>query len=309
VGTYDSGVASCDAHADSVVLGRSRRIESEPLPFVLLDRIPNGVCLVGVVRSLETMEGSEMKKLLTLLALAVVATPAAFAQSNDNNGARVGKAGFLLNVKAFAECPDGNFMGSHRHQISIQADYTGVATDNTARVNKIFLGPGTGFLVQDGNACDETGAYINLPVTPANCRNCNSPTPTFREYEVRARVVGKPGGAATMTSCVEMLEIDPVTQAEIATSLCSVGQDNIRVATRNTGGGRLQNQWENVSTELLTVCVDTSGDGVCDDRIGLFDSRGEGYWWNFDTAGQPHLQLVFLAVPPSQSGGGNFSGN
>jgi hypothetical protein len=134
--------------------------------------------------------------------------------------------------------------------------------------------------------------------------------PTFREYEVRTRVVGKPGGRATITGCLEMIEVDAVTQVETATQLCSVGQDNIRVAARNTGGGRIQNQWENVSTQLLTVCVDTSGDGVCDNRIGLFDSRGEGYWWNFDTAGQPHLQLVFFAVPPGSSGGGgSLSGN
>jgi hypothetical protein len=71
------------------------------------------------------------------------------------------------------------------------------------------------------------------------------------------------------------------------------------VVVRNTGGGRTQNQWVNASAQLLTVCVDTSGDGVCDDRIGLFDSLGEDYWWNFDTAGRPHVQLVFFAVPPS----------
>jgi hypothetical protein len=247
-----------------------------------------------------------MNRLITLVALAVLATPAAFAQVSDgNNGARVGKTGFLLNVKAFAECPTGDFTGSRRHQISVQADFTGIATDNTAKINKIFLGSGPGFQVQDGNACDDTGAHIQLPITARNCRNCDSPSMTFREYEVRARVVGKPGGRATMTGCIEMLEIDPVTQAEIATSLCSVGHDNIHVATRNTTGGRTQNEWQNVSADLLTVCVDTTGDGVCDDRIGLFDSLGEGYWWNFDTAGHPHIQLVFLAVPPSSSSGGN----
>ena len=247
-----------------------------------------------------------MKRLFTFLALVVLATPAALAQSsngnNSNNGARVGKAGFLLNVSAFEQCPAGEFTGSNRHQIAVQADYTGVATDNTAKVNKIFLSSGPGFQVQDGNACDETGAYVQLPINAANCRNCSDPTlpaPMFREYQVRARVVGKPGGRATITSCVEMMEIDPVTQAEIATSLCSVGAQNIRVAARNTGGGKTQNQWENASAQLLTVCVDTSGDGVCDDRIGLFDSLGEDYWWNFDTAGRPHVQLVIFPVPPS----------
>jgi hypothetical protein len=51
------------------------------------------------------------------------------------------------------------------------------------------------------------------------------------------------------------------------------------------------------------VCVDTSGDGVCDERIGLFDSRGRDYWWSFDNSGRPHVQLVLFAAP--QLTGGN----
>ena len=243
-----------------------------------------------------------MKKLLMLLLLAVMVTPGAFAQSAKGNGARVGRTGFLLNVKAFAQCPKGAFTGSHRHQIAVQADFTGVATDDTVRVNKIFLDSGPGFHVQDGNACDDSGAYFQLPVTAGNCRNCageSLPAPTFREYEVRARVVGKPGGRATITGCIDMLMTDPATQAEIATPFCSVGQNNIQVAVRGTGGGPSQNAWLNVSAQLLTVCVDRSGDGICDDRIGLFDRVGAGYWWNLDTAGNPYLQLVFLPVPQS----------
>ena len=45
-----------------------------------------------------------MRKLLTLLALTVLAANGALAQSG-NNGARVGKNGFLLNVIAFERCP------------------------------------------------------------------------------------------------------------------------------------------------------------------------------------------------------------
>ncbi len=56
-----------------------------------------------------------------------------------------------------------------------------------------------------------------------------------------------------------------------------------------------------MSAELLTVCVDTIDDDItiCDDRIGLFDSAGEDYWWNWDTEGRPHVQLVFFPVQPS----------
>jgi hypothetical protein len=243
-----------------------------------------------------------MARLLTLLLLAALATTTAHAQSPKNNGARVGKAGYLLNVIAFDKCPRGDFAGSNRRSIAVQADFAGVATDTASTVNKVFLQSGTNFQVQDGNACDADGARLQLPVDAANCRNCASTAPiapTFRQFEVRARVLGKPHGNATITDCVSLLEIDPVTQAEVATSLCSVGQDDIWV-----GAG---NEWLNASRQLLTVCVDKSGDGVCDDRIGLFDSSGRDYWWSFDNSGRPHVQLVFFAVPAGSTGGGGGS--
>lgn len=239
-----------------------------------------------------------MAKLWMVFALAVLATPAAFAQSVKNNGARVGKTGYLLNVIAFEKCPAGDFAGSNRRTIAVQADYAGIATDRASNVNKIVVHSGADVRVLDGNACDANGAALQLPIDAANCRNCSSvtlPAPTFRQYEVRARVLGKPAGAATITGCVEMAEIDPVTQAETPTSFCSVGQNDIFLGTARG--------WENVSRELLTVCVDKTGDAVCDERIGLFDSRGRDYWWSVDNAGRPHVQLVLFAAP--QVTGGN----
>lgn len=235
-----------------------------------------------------------------VLALAVLAAPAAYAQSTKGNGARVGRTGYLLNVIAFERCPSGDFAGSNRRAIAVQADYTGIATDRMSNVNKIVVRSGADVRVPDGNACDANGATLQLPVDAANCRNCASttlPAPTFRQYEVRARVLGKPAGAATITGCTEMPVIDPATQAETPTSFCSVGQNEIWVGT-----GR---EWENVSRQLLTVCIDTSGDSVCDERIGLFDSRGRDYWWSVDSSGRPHVQLVLFAAPPVTGGGGN----
>ena len=207
----------------------------------------------------------------------------------------------MLNVIAFDKCPNGDFVNSNRHQIAVQANYTGNGNDKTAKVNKIFLKEGDGFWVQDGNACDN-GANFFLPITDANCSNCGDPAlePTFTEYEVNARLVGKPGGKVEVTSCVEVIMIDPITGEETAESLCSVGADNIWVKTRIVGNGKVQSKWENVSKELLTVCVDTVDDGICDTRIGLFNSFGEDYWWNWNTQGRPHVQLVFV---PVHSGG------
>ncbi len=244
-----------------------------------------------------------MKKLLTVMALiGVLAASQALAQNGGiGNGAKVRKDAFLLNVIAFNECPDGEFLNSNRHQMAVQATFTGSGRNKAAKVNKIFLRPGDDFWVQDGNACDN-GAYFFLPITNANCSNCGDLTvePTFTEYEVRARLVGKPGGKVTVTSCVEVIMIDPITFEQTFESLCSVGNENIWVETRTVGRGKVQNKWQNVSTELLTVCVDTVGDGYCDKRIGLFDTFGEDYWWNWETQGRPHVQLVFV---PVRSGG------
>ncbi len=245
-----------------------------------------------------------MKRLLAFFTLIVLVTPVAHGQNGNNNGARVGKSGFLLNVNAYEQCPRGDMEGSRRHAIAVKADYTGVATDRAASVNKIYLRSGSDFLVQDGNACDANGAFLELPFTAANCANCNAanlPASTFTRYEVRARVLGKPHGRAKITGCVEMQEIDPQTHAQTATSLCSVGDRNIMLGTRVAGDA----QWHNVSEQLLTVCVDKSGDGVCDDRVGLFDSSGKDYWWSLDNSGHPHVQLVFF---PASGGGGSGGG-
>jgi hypothetical protein len=240
-----------------------------------------------------------MKALVVAAVMAVFATSGALAQSNGNgNGAKVGKQGFLLNVIAFENCPAGDFQDSQRHMIAVQANFTGNGTDKSAKVNKIFLRAGEDFWVQDGNACDKSGGRFELPITAANCPNCGDPglDPTFTEYEVRARLVGKPGGSVTVTSCVQMSVIDSDTLDQTLESFCSVGENNVWVETRTVGSGKKQSKWDNVSTKLLTVCIDTSDDGVeaCDERIGLFDSQGTDYWWNWDTRGRPHVQLVFF---------------
>ena len=230
-------------------------------------------------------------KVLAVTLFAVFSWNTGLADRPPGNGAAVGKGGYLLNVIAFEQCPAGDFEGSNRHMIAVQANYTGNGVDKTSKTNKIFLKAGD-FRVWDGNACDD-GAQFYLPVD-GNCLNCDDPSiePVFTEYEVYARVVGKPGGQVTVTSCVEYFNTD----TEQLESLCSVGADNVYVGLRQTGGGKLQNKWDNVSTELLTVCIDTSGDGICDQRIGLFDAFGEDYWWNWDTEGRPHVQLVFIPV-------------
>lgn len=241
-----------------------------------------------------------MTRSILVIAIALIGVFMAsdvLAQNRDNgNGAKVGKDGFMLNVIAFEQCPSGEFLNSNRHQIAVQANYTGDARDKTTKINKIFLNKGEDFWVEDGNACDN-GAKFYLPIDDTNCSNCEDlgTEPTFTQYEVFSRLVGQPGGNVAVAGCVEFTVLDPDTLYETVESLCSV-TDDIWVETRSVGKGKEQNKWDNVSTELLTVCIDTVGDGVCDKRVGLFDTFGENYWWNWGTQGRPHAQLVFMPV-------------
>jgi len=239
-------------------------------------------------------------KSVRLLALAMTLAATAAMGQSGNNGARVGVGGFMLNVIAFEQCPAGEFQDSNRHQIAVQASFTGAGQDKTARTNKIFLRSGEDFSVEDGNACDD-GASFYLPIDHVNCDgSCDLPDPTFTQYEVKARVVGRKGSGVRVASCVEETTDDSIIVDDdtTVTSLCSV-ESNVWVATRLTGSGKEQNRFENVSAELLTICVNTDDDPECDERIGLFDPRGQDYWWNWDTQGRPHVQLVFV---PVQSG-------
>lgn len=242
---------------------------------------------------------------IILVFMGICATSNVMAQDGGKgNGAKVSKDGYLVNIIAYKRCPSGDFVDSNRHHIAVQADFNGNGTDKTVKTNKIFLMKGDAFWVQDGNACDD-GANFYMPLSAENCADdCALDSPTFTEYEVRARLVGKPNTGIVATSCLDAWIEDTngdgiVDSSDELTGLCSVGDGNILVQTRTVGSGKEQNKWENVSQELLTVCVDTDlTDGVaaCDERVGLFDEFGENYWWNWDTKGRAHMQLVFYPV-------------
>jgi hypothetical protein len=50
----------------------------------------------------------------------------------------------------------------------------------------------------------------------------------------------------------------------------------------------------------LTICLDTfddlNFDGNCDVRLGIFDPALEDYFWQWNTKGKAHAQLVFIPV-------------
>jgi hypothetical protein len=229
---------------------------------------------------------------------------AAGAQATGN-GARSGYR-YTLNVIAFENCPDNPFTGSNRHMIAVQADFgdspDGKKPTAITRVNDILLEEGD-FQVADGNACDRDGARFLLPANPCADANpedgvCEGDDPTFQEYEVFMRLVG-PHGGVTVTTCATDpgLCVDGLCEDGSACSVdtdCDViacsSEDLVEVRTKGK-------KFEDVTKDLLTLVLDTDGDGIDDSRIELFNPALEDFFWNWNTSGKPHAQLFFMPFP------------
>src|SRR5262245_3341486 len=177
---------------------------------------------------------------------------------------------YMLNVIAFDNCPAGDFTGSNRHMIAVKANFdpysdpskplTGTQAGKLAseliKTNTIKLTEGSDFQdlqVLDGNACDG-GAELVLPADPYTCPvtdpNCLNTDPTFQEYRVFIRLVGKPKTGIGVTTCAtDEVITDPVLGTTENIIVCST--ENV-VQVRTTGPGR--QKFEDVSKQLLTIC-------------------------------------------------------
>src|SRR5262249_17519096 len=100
-------------------------------------------------------------------------------------------------------------------------------------------------------------------------------------YSVFARALGKPGGSSTTTTCAT----DPTT----GETFCSVFSS---VQVRSTG----KSTFTNVSKQLLFIFADINGDGRLD-RVPLFDSSLQDFFWQYDNNGLKLLQYRFYQVP------------
>ncbi len=248
-----------------------------------------------------------MKKLTvltTVFALSLIFANG-MAIAGNGNGLPKGPR-YMLNVIAFYNCPAGDFLGSNRHMIAVEADvYDDLGggknskPDPFLRNNDILLSQGDDFKVIDGNACDNRGARFQLPVNPFSCTDptqddndgiivdeCLGDVLNFQAYKVYVRLVGRPGTGIDVRTCGEA--IDPDTLEEVI--MCST--ENI-VEVRETGNGKMQ--FKNRTRELTTVLADVDFDGDLD-RVGLFDPALEGYFWNWNTNGKAHAQLVFFPL-------------
>jgi hypothetical protein len=240
------------------------------------------------------------KMCLAVLALIVSFATAGLAQTKGNGLPKNQKLLYNLEVIAYDgnNCPAGDQIGSSGHRIAVKADVSdnpsGANPNTLVRQNDIMLGPGP-FAVLDGNACNDGVAVFQLPLNP--CADtldqaCSLDDPTFQEYEVYERLVGKPGTGIDVTTCATN---DGGTPNDPTDDIVVCSAENL-VDMRQKGTAP---KFVNHSKELLTICVDTTGDGVCDTRLALFAPQFKDYFWNWNTDGKAHAQLFFVAVPDS----------
>ena len=153
------------------------------------------------------------------------------------------------------------------------ADMTG---DNGHRIfvpmfgnPKIMLTEGPDFAVLDANGTDGEASF-QLPNPDPNGDGTTV-------YSVFARALGTPGGKSLTTTCA----IDPSDGSEVCSGI-----------TLTLERGKGKSTFENVSKYLLYIYADVNGDGILD-RVALFDSALQGYFWDYDNQGLKLAQLRF----------------
>ncbi|MDL1980942.1 MAG: hypothetical protein LWX02_05620 [Deltaproteobacteria bacterium] len=257
-----------------------------------------------------------MKKLSIVCLAFVMALVVGYSpvMAGNGNGLPPGPR-YVLNVHAYENCPEGDFTGSNRHMIAVQADYdydpVGKNKNVTLKTNTIALTNsdtcpeavcnGKDFVVLDGNACSKGGAEFALPANPFDCGGdtndpaCTGENLNFHEYRVFVRLVGQPHTGIDVTTCADEavdLDGDGVVEDIVMCSAESV------VKVRSTGNGSMR--FDDVSRELLTLLlyVDPDGDGNFTwARYALFDPALEDYFWQWNTRGKAKAQLVFIPNP------------
>jgi hypothetical protein len=230
-----------------------------------------------------------MKMKTTWLVLPVVGLLATTSSviAQQGNGAPKG-AHYNLNIIGVDNPKTADMTGSNRHTIFVGLGRNGQVT------SKIYLTRGS-FEVCDGNAFDAAwncdgeqiqsqGAVFQLP--------CNTNLPDDQDtlipcdagdtasYEIYARALGQPGGSSTTTTCA----FDP----DIGDVVCST--ENV-LLVRSRG----KSTFENVTKELTSLVADIDGDGDLD-RVALFQSNLEDWFWQYQNRGLRLAQLRFYLL-------------
>ena len=230
-----------------------------------------------------------MKRIAIWSLLSVVVLGLSMPAFGAGNGAPSGTH-YNLNILGKNTCPGDDLVGTNRHTIMVKLNYNdgsqaGQPAPLLDKTNKIYLQVGD-FQVIDGNACDTGGAKFQLPANPFGG---TLDDPTFQNYLVYARALGKPGGSARMTTCAT----DPGADLIFGTA-----DDEIVCSTENVLLVRAKGKstFSNVTRELTTLCLNTDTEPGCDTRVGIFDASLEDYFWDYDNTGLRLAQLRFYPI-------------
>ena len=132
--------------------------------------------------------------------------------------------------------------------------------------------------VLDGNACDQGGALLQLPIDVSN---------TWQAY---ARALSAPNTSMNITSCAIDAGLDGMVGTADDIVACSTG--NALVLTRKTG----KPVTINATDELLYVCVGGTGDSCQGGtKVPIFSTLYEGYFWDVDNFGLRNAQIRLYA--------------
>jgi len=202
-----------------------------------------------------------------------------------------GNPEYNLEIISQNRCPSDPMTGSNRHVITLLANFSdpnvvGSTKLTLNKTNKIMLSEGP-YQVLDGNACDGDGAKFQMPANPFTCSSDDPacPNPTFMNYNVYVRSVGKLGTGIKATTCGFAAGADGLLGTADDVPVCS-SENVVSVSTKNK-------KFSNVTQQLTTLVVDI--DGV-QTRVGIFDSRLQDYFWSMDTTGKAHLQAFFISA-------------
>jgi hypothetical protein len=233
-----------------------------------------------------------MKKLIAIvLAVVMLASVSGIAVAGNGNSLPSGPH-YNLNIiaKKFPHPEDG----SGGNVIFVDLGEPKVNNNGITKTSKIYLeeaATADEFYVVDNNATEGHGdALFRLP-NPA-CADTEDPAYGETKYQVFVRIQGKPNGSFKMYTCGEN---------ETEGEWCSDEYGQFIELTRPKGNSgpdkKAKNNFQNVSTELLTVYVDVTDDGVYNPvRYYLFDPMFENYLWKVDNNGAKLVQLRFYLI-------------
>lgn len=221
-----------------------------------------------------------LSRLGLALCLGVVMT-AVTALAGGGNGTPNGYH-FSLNLIGMENSKDSMPEGLGGHAIFVK-----LSRSATVRT-KILLFESEDFVVLDKNGTDGEASF-GLPANNVDCPTDalpNDPCDAHGEqdYSVFVRGLG-PNGSATVTTC---------TDDGAGGINCSLETITVESSNPKGKGG---NKFDNVTKELTTLCLDTTGDGVCDTRAQLFADGNLQYYWDYLNSGLRLAQLRFYPIP------------